>query len=190
MPDSAYYYAEKGHRYAGVFAGLDYPIMMVALDPANADKARPIFREAIDDLRASVPPELFPIAEALEGVFEAHVQEDTAAMIQAVKDIVSMQSVGGDANLLTLGQLQVLYGQYEEGREVLSRFVTGPEQTTSGYSYPYSLYLTGVANHELGDLATAEKNFTEFLSYWGDPEIELDEIKDARRRLAELRSQT
>lgn len=190
MPDSAIYYIREGNEYSSAFGTFDLPMQLISIDTANTSEARPLFQEALNDLRGRVPQELFTLADALQDVFDAQATLDTAALIEAQRRIVQMQLAGSDINVQNLGVLQILYGQYEEGRERLKPFLSGENETTSGYNYPRDLYLVGVANHELGSLEEAEKNFTEFLSYWGEPEIALPDIKDARERLARLKSRS
>ena len=73
---------------------------------------------------------------------------------------------------------------------MLKPSVEGEDALTGGYSYPEALYLVGMCNEGLGNTAEAIANFAEMLSYWGEPELELKEIKDARQRLARLRKQS
>jgi tetratricopeptide (TPR) repeat protein len=190
MPDSAVYYIRQGSKYASAFGNFNLPMQLISIDTSYAAEARPLFQEALNDLRGRVPQELFTLADALQDAFDAHATLDTAALIEANKRIVQMQLAGSDVNTQSLGVLQIEYGQYEEGRKLLEPFLSGDDETTSGYNYPRDLYLVGVADQQLGDLDKAEKSFTEFLSYWGDPEIELPEIKDARERLARLKSRS
>ncbi|HOZ08670.1 MAG TPA: hypothetical protein PKW75_10325, partial [candidate division Zixibacteria bacterium] len=71
---------------------------------------------------------------------------------------------------------------------ILVRSLSGKDEVASGATYPYFLYLVGVAEQELGDTKSAIARFEEMLRYWGKPDIETKEIADARRRLAALRS--
>jgi hypothetical protein len=50
------------------------------------------------------------------------------------------------------------------------------------------LYWSGGASDELGDNDKAGARFEEMLRFWAAPDIELEEITDARARLARLRS--
>ncbi len=190
MPDSAYYYAKEGYKMAKGIQRLDYPLTIVDLDTSHVAEAKPIFQEALNDLRARVPAELFGMADALQEAFDARIAQDTAKLIEAQRKIVESMPGGAAANRIEMGSLLIEYGQYPEGLAILEQYAKGKDQTTSGYRYPHLLYYIGVANQELGNSAEAKKNFTEMLSYWGKPEIELKEIKDARKRLAELGEQT
>lgn len=189
MPDSAYYYAKEGYKVASGIQRLDYPLTIVDLDSTHVAEAKPIFQVALNDLRARVPAELFDMADAIQEAFDARIAHDTTALIEAQKKIVEAIPGGISANRIELGSLMIEYRQYAEGLAILEQYVKGKDQSTSGYRYPHLLYYIGVANQELGNVVEAKKNFTEMLSYWGKPEIELKEIKDARKRLAELSKQ-
>ncbi|HWR83178.1 MAG TPA: protein kinase [Candidatus Deferrimicrobium sp.] len=187
MRDSSLYYSSKAYKWANPFQRLSYPIHMVAVNSGNEAEARPIFKESLTDFRSRMPKQLWPLADALELIFEAHCRTDTAALISALEQLAQAQNEEAGANVREAGYLKVLSGQYESGRQTLMKFVTGRHELTSGFEYPYSLYLLGVANEGLGNTAEAVRNYEEMLGYWRKPDIELKEIKDALARLARLR---
>jgi serine/threonine protein kinase/tetratricopeptide (TPR) repeat protein len=190
MPDSAYYYAREGYKMSKGIQKLDYPLTIVDLDTSHVAEAKSIFQVALNDLRERVPAELFDMADALQDAFNARVAQDTAKLIEAQRKIIKSMPGGVAANRIELGSLLINYGRYAEGLAILEQYAKGKDQSTSGYRYPHLLYYIGVANQELGNAAEAKKNFSEMLSYWGKPEIELKEIKEARKRLVELSEQT
>ena len=49
-------------------------------------------------------------------------------------------------------------------------------------------YYLGIAEQGLGNEDKAAEHYRELLRYWGDADLELKQIKDARQRLARLTS--
>jgi len=188
LPDSALFYSRQAYRWANPFQGLDHPIRLVSIDYKTEPEARPIFKESLDEFKSRMPSQLRPLADLVEQLFEACCQLDTAAMIEATEELAKQQQQEGGGNVRLAGYLRVLSGQYESGIEILQRFVSGRHELTSGFHYPYIRYLLGIANEGLGNTEEAIQNYEEMLRYWGNPEIELKEIKDARARLAKLTS--
>ena len=123
-------------------------------------------------------------------LFEAYCNVDTVAMIKAMEAMDAEQKTGmtGGGRERQIGTLKILTGDYAKGKELIQDYLTGPDQGTSGYRYPYMLYIMGLANEGLGNTTEAIKNYQEMLRYWSNPEIETKEIKDARERLARLTS--
>jgi len=161
---------------------------LVSIHHESEAEARPIFKKALDEFKSRVPSNLWPLADLVEQLFEAYCQLDTAAMIEAREELAKQQQQEAGGNVRSAGYLRVLSGQYESGIEILQRFVSGRHELTSGFHYPYVLYLFGIANEGLGNTEEAIQNYEEMLKYWSNPEIELKEIKDARARLAKLAS--
>ncbi|MFQ6008211.1 MAG: tetratricopeptide repeat protein, partial [Candidatus Zixiibacteriota bacterium] len=186
--DSALHYSREAYRWANPFQRLDHAIQLVAFDAGTADEARPIFKKALDDFKSRIPSEVWPLAQAVEKLFEAYCAFDTNAIIAAYEKIAQEQDQEASGGVREAAYLRVMSGQYETGKDILQRFVSGRHETTSGYYYPYTQYLLGIANEGLGNTREAIRNYEEMLKYWGSPEIELKEIKDARARLAKLTS--
>jgi len=138
-----------------------------------------------------MPSSLWPRIKALERLFDATCQADTAGMIEGYQMLIdSQQQAQKTGNDREMGKLMILAGRFKEGLSILESFVSGPEQSTSGYYYPYVNYLIGLAHEGLGNTSEAIAAYREMLKYWGTPEIELYEIKDARARLAKLTNQS
>jgi tetratricopeptide (TPR) repeat protein len=187
LPDSALFYSRQAYLWAIPFQRLDHPIRLVSIDYKTEPEARPIFKESLDEFKSRMPSQLWALIDLVEQLFEAYCQLDTAAMIEAREELARQQQQEGGSSVLA-GYLRVLSGRYESGIEILQRFLSGRHETTSGFRYPYILYMLGIANEGLGNTEEAIQNYEEMLQYWGSPEIELKEIKDARTRLAKLTS--
>ncbi|MCP4686233.1 MAG: tetratricopeptide repeat protein, partial [bacterium] len=93
---------------------------------------------------------------------------------------------GGTENGVTLGLFLIAADRPAEAVEVLSIYTSGKRETTSGWYYPITHYYLGKAHEVLGNTDEAIAAYQEMLRYWSDSDIELDEIKDARERLARL----
>jgi tetratricopeptide (TPR) repeat protein len=188
-PDSALYYSKKGYDWATQFQTLEYPFLMVLIDPANEPEARPLFDKAITNFRSKIPQEMWNLADMLQAQFDAIVNKDTLQRIENYKKMFEEYDQDNTPNLFELGQAQVLVGEYEEGRNTLMRLIEGENETSRGYYYISSLYYIGIANEALELKDEAIKYYREVLSFWGNPEIELKEITDCRKRLANLQKQ-
>jgi len=187
-PDSAIYYAFKSYEWGRDMNSVDYPIILADNDRSSIDSATSMFREGMDNLKSRLPANVQPLFNAIQNLFDATVAADTAALIKAYVDISESALGGGDANRRKAGFLSILTGQYQQGKELLEPFIAGEKMTTSGIVYPLTRYYLGVAEEGLGNPTQAAEHFREMLKFWGNPEIELKEIKDARQRLARLTS--
>jgi tetratricopeptide (TPR) repeat protein len=188
MKDSALKYVRLGAGYARGIDKLNYPINLVEIAPELADSARPLFDAAMQELRAKLPAELWGLVDGLEATFEGAITHDTALVIKGLEQIIEQNLGGMGANHRALGQNLIHYGEYARGIEIISRFVRGEDQTISGYQYPHCNYLLGLGYEGLGDIQAAKEHYSEMLKYWGEPEIEIEEIIDARERLARLQA--
>jgi tetratricopeptide (TPR) repeat protein len=187
MPDSVLAYGKRGYDWAVGFHNLQYPLLLVTVDPGKEPEARVLLEEATENFRSSVPSELWEIANAIEDIFDARCESDTVKLVQAYEGLIANQTERSSANLSEFGMLQVLVGQYESGKEVLESLVKGgDEETSQAVITLLSLYYIGVANEALGNKEEAIANYREVLKYWGEPEIELKEIADIRERLKGL----
>ncbi|MFH2056251.1 MAG: protein kinase [bacterium] len=188
MKDSALYYAQLSRQYAHGLSLLNYPIMLAQIDPALADTARPLFEKESIDFRARVPQEIWPLVDALGKVFRATVDQDTALEVEGMEELVAHEVSANAGNRRSLGYTLIKGHEYQRGIDILLDFVQGPDETASGYHYPHICYLLGTAYEGLGDTKNAKARYREMLKYWGNPDLELKEIVDARERLARLES--
>jgi len=188
LVDSMWTYEEEAYRWASGFNRINYPLKAVVADPDRADEVRPIFREVMDDVRARTPKEFWGVTDGVEASFEGYAAGDTAAMIAAARDVARIINEQAGENIFELGRLLVLHGDYPEGKELLSRFVEGQYRTNDAWRFQMSTYLIGRANEGLGLTGDAVESYREFLRYWGDADIQIEPIRDARARLARLTS--
>ncbi|UCC45303.1 MAG: protein kinase [Candidatus Zixiibacteriota bacterium] len=188
MPDSAMVYETEGFEYAQTFDRISYPIRLVQMDPANESVARPIFESVMEDFRERYPKDIWDLVRGQEEMFEALITQDTARMISALRmSAASVDQEWGDFVFL-LGELLVRTGEYQEGMDVLNRGRMGQFRTSNGWSYLISTYFVGVANEGLGNTGDAIDHYREFLRFWDEADIQLEQIRDARARLARLTS--
>jgi len=189
MDDSALWCARQTEPWSTGIVRLNVAMNYAEAAPADCGRARAFLEEGTAAFKQRVPSGLWPVAEAVGEAFDGYCAGDTAAVIAALLKLSSAQQPGqGEGNRREAGVLQVLTGHYREGRDILVRSLSGKDEVASGATYPYFLYLVGVAEQELGDTKSAIARFEEMLRYWGKPDIETKEIADARRRLAALRS--
>ncbi len=185
--DSAIYYMQDKYRYAPFMAKVNHSIAMVAFDPKLADSLRPIMTRDLNDIRSRLPGEMQNIMNGVPELFEAFAAADTAAIIASFESLKNMGGTGGDIER-TLGELATMSGDYKNGKARLEKYLYEGTPVASGFYYPYSVYLLGVANEGLGLTKEAIKNYEEVLTYWGKPDMEIPAIRDTKARLARLRS--
>lgn len=185
--DSAIFYLKDKYRFAPFIAKVNYSISMVGLDKRLADSLRPIMMRDLNDVRSRLPKEMQNIMDGVPQLFEAFAAADTAAIIASFSSLKRIGGVSGDVER-TLGELAVMSGQYRQGKEYLNEYLNSDTPVSNGFFYPQAWYLMGVADEGLGLKQEAVKDFEEMLRYWSRPDIEIPAIRDAKARLARLRS--
>jgi tetratricopeptide (TPR) repeat protein len=188
MSDSAIYYSYQSYLWGNLFNRLDYPITMAAVSAPVDDSILYLFKDLIADAAARLPEGMVPLAEGVRMIFRGHNTGDTSLVIEGLKTVINNSSGGQPSNERRIGALSVMIGRYQEGIDYMEKYVESRNMTRTGYDYLSTRYYLGVAEQELGHNTKAAEHFREMLRYWGDPEIELKEIKDARQRLARLTS--
>ncbi len=187
--DSMLWALQQQEKWSREFNNLDVALRYAGLDPAHCGHAREVFADASASFKQRTPASLWPIIDQLQIILDGYCTTDTARIIDGFIGLKKVQQPGqGSANERVAGFFMVWSGRYSEGRDLLLKSLSGEEEVTSGFLYPYVLYQIGVAEHELGDKAGAKARFEEMLRYWGKAEYETKEIKDARKRLSQLTS--
>ncbi len=186
MPDSVIKYGQLSYDWGVLFQKANYPLFLVQVSPDFADSARPLLQGIMANMRAILPSEMFPIIDGVNQMFEGEVTRDTAAVIEAALTIYHTGPEGNQSSEQDAGMLLAATGRYAEAHDILEKYVTGSHRTTSGLRYPRMLYSLAVTEEGLGNVQKAIMYYQEFLGYWGKPEVEVTEVKDARKRLARL----
>lgn len=190
MNDSALYYNEISYRWATSFQRINYPLRMVSIDRKKAEEARDIFEKEITEFRAHLPPEVWVLADAVAELFESICKADTSLMIESYHQLIK-HSINKSDKLSNQRELAIIYvktGLYQEAKKILEELLADDGGTTNAYRYLIKHYYLARAYEGLGENEAAVKGFSEVLKYWGNPDIELKEIKDTRERLARLTS--
>lgn len=187
--DSALAYVGKAGRVATEFQKLSCPLKVVAIDRSRADSVRREFKVSLEQFKSRMPSEIWPLADAIGEIFEAFCQADTAALIATSLKIAGLQtSQDNSANNVAAAELMILSGRYGDGKELLEKNAIGEKESIDGWEQPHRWYLLGRAYEGLSDRPNAVKYYGEMLRFWGNPDVEMKEIRDARARLAKLQS--
>jgi len=186
--DSSIYYAEKMIPYAVRFQHFNYPLHLITNDYSRREEAKAYFDKTLERFKASVPSEIWNMGEAIQNVFMGFYNADTVQVINAFRELATLPYQGGSSNNMAIGQYSVLTGNYVEAIEPLESVTTGYDRTISGVTYLKATYYLGVAYQGMNEPDRALEYYEEVLKYWGEPDIELDIIKDTRKRLAGLQS--
>jgi tetratricopeptide (TPR) repeat protein len=162
---------------------------VVQYRPDLGDSLRPFFNTALIEFRTRIPSDLWPIADAVEMMFEGRVAMDTSKIIEGWRLMIETQSqTAGYRSRFNVARLLVFTGQYEEGVAVLDVAATDSVGPTDGYLNIMSHYIRGLAAEGLGDPSGAIKHYQDVLKYWDKADLQLAEIVDVRKRLARLTS--
>lgn len=188
FPDSALKYTKMTFDWSTRFEGLDYPRKLAMLKPEREEEARVLLDKALRNLKSRVPPETWHIADNLEKEFEGIVDADTSRLIEAYEGFIESQQDQRSSIYYSLGKTLVRFGEYQKGKDVLSNVVSGDTESTTSFLYLSAVFHIGIAEEELGNTQEAIRRYQEVLKYWGDPEIEIDEIRECRKRLDSLLS--
>jgi tetratricopeptide (TPR) repeat protein len=179
---------EESYRYRTANMFSNYALVLVEHDHSKADQARKMFREDIAQFKSRIPSELWGITDGLEKIFEGLAKPDTVLLLEGYRDLIKTQQQGNSGNDREMAYILIRRGSYQEGIDILKRFVSGQEESSGGIGYPMALYYIGIGYEGLGNKAEATKYFSEMLKFWGNADIQIDEIKDAKARLAKLTS--
>ena len=129
---------------------------------------------------------MWGLVDALDKLFEGSKAHDSARMIAALRQLDNPSLNPSPENRRELAQLLIDHNESREGIAQYDSSFALEKYILSGYEYPMYLYYVGKAWEDIGDKAKAQKMYKEMLSYWGEPEYELKEIRDARKRLKRL----
>jgi tetratricopeptide (TPR) repeat protein len=212
MDDSTLYYNTKANQYADQFQKIDFYLVSAQLDNTIVPGIRPEFEERVRNLRSRLPEEMWGLADEVQNLervrnlrsrlpeemwgladevqnlLNALGNSDTAAIIGSYKSLMENYTQENTENREIVGRLLVLSGKYEEGMTYLKQICTGDDETTQARYYMRGLYYIGIAEEALGNREAATEAYRELLKLWGDADIELEIVTDARTRLARLTS--
>jgi tetratricopeptide (TPR) repeat protein len=186
--DSMDVYGAMEYEYATSFNRLNYLMRQARYFPEREATVRPQFETLLNNTRARVPREFWGTMDGLESMFDALLANDTTAMIAATRKIIGESGEQGAENTFQLGQLLVETGEFDEGKELLSRFLEGNFRTNNAWRFLLATYWVARANEGLGLTDEAIRNYQEFLKHWANADIQIETIRDAKERLAALTS--
>lgn len=186
MSDSALAAYHEGSKYAIPFEKIQFPLIAVSLETADADELRGPFKEAAKAFRAATPPDVWPVVEYIEALFEAYAINDTAGIIAAMRQLKeSPFSRGFDHQM---AEMLVASGHHQEAWDLFEDYYSRPNPEWSAISYIPAQYYRGYAAEQLGMKQEAIGFYEEVLRYWGQSDMALKEVKLAREGLARLQT--
>ncbi len=189
MYDSSLYYATKGYEWSSLmFNRANYPFQMVTRDSTLVDSARVLMAQAMDGFRSRLPEDFWPLAEGLSDLFEANIAHDSTAMLAAYQKMYETNPQSNGGMLRSMAFIHAKTGQYQLAVDHLDEYLTDNTSSSSGTTTAMSLYHLGMAYEGLGNTGKAAEAYTKMLGIWSNPDVVIDEIKDARERLAALTS--
>ncbi len=171
-----------------IFQAAGYPLTMIAFDHDEGVKLKKVFDSLMTTFQAQVPKAMWVIVDGLRLIYQGNYDYDTARVIDGLKMICDDPKFVSGGNLRELAEAQARFGQYKEALETISRAKSDKFASTFGYSVLNLDYIAGLAYEGLGQNDKAVESYKEMLSYWNKPDIVVDIIADARKRLARLTS--
>ncbi len=184
--ENAMRYSDSIDNYATHFQTLNYPLMLARIDPNEATEAQLAWAEALRNFKANIPPDIWPIGDALGDIFEAYLEFDTTALIVNYEKLSLMPFMEEAGHGYEMARLLVLSGKYNKGIDVLENLVDKKSSYSGGFIRISSNYYLGRAYEGINDLESAKASYEKFLDYWGNADRQLDMIVDAKERLNRL----
>jgi tetratricopeptide (TPR) repeat protein len=155
-------------------------------DPTLGEQLEPLMMSALDGMQKRLPSELWYAIDDLKVIFYSYAECDTAALIELHKKRLKENQTQVYPHGNDLGRLQILTGQFEEGKENLVKYYATPDDLGTAYVYVSSRYYLGIAEEGLGNTLKAKEYYEEVLKYWGNSDILVPFVKDCRARLNAL----
>lgn len=186
--DSMAIWETEAYRYAIGYNRISYVFRMIAYDPSTEARIRPLFDSITADFKEIMPREIWGITDAHELMFDAILAHDTAQQIESSRQVTKIANDRHGEATFELGQLLILFGEYAEGKALIEQFTVGQYRSNNAYRYITCQWLLGRAYEGLGETDKAVKKYEVFLKYWAEADIQIKSIKDAKERLARLRS--
>lgn len=163
--DSMVIWETEAYRYAKDYNRISYVLRMIAYDRSTEARIRPLFDSIRTDFKEKMPREIWGIADAHEIMFDAILSNDTAKQIEASRQIVEVANEYHGDDAFELGRLQILFGEYAEGKELIEQFVQGQYRTNNAYRFLTCQWLVGRAYEGLGETDKAVEKYNEFLKF-------------------------
>jgi tetratricopeptide (TPR) repeat protein len=186
MPDSAIVYRKRSHDLAQPFEKMSYPLLVVTLDPDRADEMRPLFQQAEEAFQRHTPRDLWPLIELNRDIFEAHAARDTAKLIDEYLKVQELPANQRGDSARELGIFLARRGRYEDAMTYFDEAMGGNSPTSSAWRYLNISYWMAYCQENLGKLDEARQRYEEILKYWGEADLQLEPIQQARQHLARL----
>ncbi|MCK5127127.1 MAG: protein kinase [candidate division Zixibacteria bacterium] len=189
MVDSSLFYTWKGYKWSKEMGSrVVYPFRLISRDSTLIDTARTIMAGCVKAFRTKLPEEFWPIGEDLNDIFEASFCNDTAAMIEAQLRVYNANPSSNRGVLRTIALLHSKTGKYQEAIDQLDSYLTDNTASSSGLNFVMSLYHLGISYEGIGNTDKAIDAYEKIINIWPNPDYEIDEYKDTKKRLAALTS--
>ena len=187
-PDSSVYWAKQMYDYTTNFNKISYVLRSISYKPETAPEMRAIFDSLVTDFKARMPREIWGLMTSFGNYFDAILVHDTATQIESFKEINEISTDNHGEQAYQLGRLLILFGQYKEGIPYVDQFVEGEYRSNDAYRYLSCQWLLGRAYEGLGDNQKAVEHYQVVMKYWGKADVQIEQLKDSRERLAKLTS--
>ena len=184
-PDSALKYFEKAksvdpEQYKGA------TVAEIHLKNKNFNKAQEIMDAHMKGWKGEKnPDEMAEVENYFKGILEREKgnYKEAIRYLQKVKEL----NKGDEAHFYgyQLGKVYLLVKNFAKAEEEFVALIQEPHDLR--IEYVRSLYYLAKAKEGLGKRKEAIEYYKEFLSYWGNADWELLEIKDAKERLKKLK---
>ena len=173
-------------KYAGQFQPIGHAFNMINIDLSTESEVRELLETQIESFKANLPQEMWALADKFSALFDAFCADDTAAIIAVYEEMSKNPDQFASSDKFEYGKIMIADGQYQKGIDVLSTMITGKDQTSNGTRYLLVNYYIGRAYEGLGQVEKAVTAYREVLKYWGEADVETDDIADTRKRLNRL----
>jgi serine/threonine protein kinase/tetratricopeptide (TPR) repeat protein len=135
-------------------------------------------------------PRIKRMSQELQGVLALDRRDTTAAVssLLAAEGLLSPRyNYGppppGPAVWFALGSAYLAAGNDTEAEKRFTRLTTTVQRVMFPIEYVRSLYFLGQIAERRGDVAKSRDYYQQFVTYWGDGDIDRDKVAEAKKRL-------
>ena len=186
MTDSSQFYARKAREWVPEMSRLNYGLQLASSTDFDCEGSRKDFESAVEMFRARTPQGFWGVIEPLEGIYTAHCNKDTMALISGYRSLIETQGGQGDGNKRNLAHMLILTDSPAEGIEIMKEMFSDFTKQTTAYHHLNDTYLMGIGYQKLGDNKKAIQYFKEVLSLWNEADYQIEPIVKSREFLQKL----
>ncbi len=162
------------------------------IEAGKIDDARSVLKELQASVGAQEAPYIAGKLLVLEAMID-HAEGNSDEALKRMEEVSKIPMLNRDYGIervflgrvyTEMGNLEAAMVELREARKPVSLFGQTPRAISIN-----ALYQLAILEQETGEVGSAREHFEEFLGHWGESDVSLDSVEDAKRRLQFLNSQ-